>query len=136
MGATTSNDRNKEVTNLINYAYNMYLVDSIVSKDTKLDTINITLAKNSNVNIYSKEDYKKVYKKNDKMKKYKYKINLNNVNLPLKKGDIIGNIKIYDKNKVIKEIPATVNRDVNKANIFTLYIRNIKDIITGNLKVN
>ena len=136
MGASSSSERNKEVIKLIDYAYNMYKADTVLSKKDIIDTVNISLAKNQNVEITSLEDYKKIYKKNENIKKYNYKINIDKIKLPLKKGDIIGNIKIYDNNKVIKEIKATVNKNVNKANIFTLYIRNIKDILTGNLKVN
>lgn len=136
MGSSSSVSRNKEITNLIDYAYNVYKTDNIISKNEIIDTINISLAKNEKVDVVAKESFKKLYKKNQKPKKYKYNVNINKLDLPLKKGDNIGTIRIYDKNKLIKEIPATVNKNVNKANLFTLYIRNLKDIITGNLKVN
>ena len=59
----------------------------------------------------------------------KRKINL------VKKGDKVGTIDIIEDNNIISTIDATVKEDIAKANILTIYLRNLKEIISGNLKI-
>ena len=63
-----------------------------------------------------------------------YKTKIGNITAPVKKGDIVGSIDILEDNKIISTIYATVKEDIEKASIITIYLRNIKDIISGNLR--
>ena len=60
-------------------------------------------------------------------------ISLNNVKAPIKVGDIVGKINVIENNKTIMTIDVTVKEDINKANIFISYLRNLKDIVSGNI---
>ena len=40
-----------------------------------------------------------------------------------------------ENNKVISNIDATVTENIDKANIFTIFIRNLQEIIKGDLKI-
>ena len=39
-------------------------------------------------------------------------------------------------NKVIKTINLTVSNDIHKANFINLFMRNVKDMIMGNMKLD
>ena len=54
----------------------------------------------------------------------------------LKKGDIVGKLYVKNNKKIINEIDLTVLKDVDKCNIFELYFKNLKNIISGNISFN
>ena len=51
----------------------------------------------------------------------------------IKKGDKVGTMTIKNNGKVIDKINLTVKNDVKKANIIELYIKYLKDIVSGNM---
>ena len=54
---------------------------------------------------------------------------------PIKNGDVVGNLKIKESKKVIRTVDLTVSKDIKKASILELYLRNLKDIFTGDINV-
>ena len=47
----------------------------------------------------------------------------------VKKGDVVGKIYLYEDGKKIATENLTVKEDIKKANIFKVYLRNIKNIL-------
>ena len=80
-------------------------------------------------------DFTILNKKSDEQKNITYKTNINKIIDPVKKGDKVGTIDIIEDNNIISTIDATVKEDIAKANILTIYLRNLKEIISGNLKI-
>ena len=56
---------------------------------------------------------------------------INALSAPLKKGDIVGTLYIKEDDTVTREIPITIEKDVDKANIFQLYVRYLKEVFLG-----
>ena len=70
---------------------------------------------------------------NDKISKYKFDLQLNDLKAPVKKGQIVGKVKIFnDKGKLVTEAKLTVNENTDKANIWDLFKRNLKSALTFN----
>ena len=65
----------------------------------------------------------------------KYEIKLNNLNAPIQKGEVVGKLNIKENGKHIRTIDLTIKQDVKKANIGELYLRYIKDILTGDITI-
>ena len=133
MGEPDSGVRNDEVSGMLDYAFAQYKLDTILNKNKVLKNININKGKKENVNIISKEDVTLLKKKIDKDKEIKYDLKLKDIKLPIKKGDNVGILSIYVDNELYKNINVTVNEDVKKVDIFTLYGRYLKKIVTGNI---
>lgn len=57
------------------------------------------------------------------------------VKAPLKIGDEIGKIEVYEDDEVIREVAITVKENVEKINIFKLYFRYLGDIISENIEL-
>ena len=91
--------------------------------------------KKTKANITSKETITILSKKTDEDRNITYKTNISTIIAPVKKGDTIGTIDIIENNKVISNIDATVTENIDKANIFTIFIRNLQEIIKGDLKI-
>lgn len=127
--------RNKEITEMLDYAFAQYEIEVLLSKDTVITTKKVEKGDETKVGIVPMENVNILNKKMDKKRNVTYDISLDNLVAPLKYGDIVGTITIKDNNKILKTVNLTVKKDIKKANIFLLYWRNIKDIIGGSIKI-
>ena len=57
----------------------------------------------------------------------------NEITAPIKVGDIVGKLNVYEDGGFKYSVDLTIENDVDKANIFMVFIRNLKDIISINL---
>ena len=133
LGEENSKVRNKETTKLLDYGFNNYKLNILQKEGTVVDKITLDNADKENVEIVLKENAAVFTKKIDKEKKYDTELELNKINPPIKKGDIVGKIVIKDNGKIISEADVTVKNDINKIGIVGLYLRNLKELITGNI---
>ena len=133
LGEENSKVRNKETIKLLDYGFDNYKVDILQKEGTVVDNMTLDKADKENIDIILKEDAKVFMKKTDKKKNYNTELKLNKLAPPIKKGDIIGKVIIKDNSNIVSEADVTVKQDVNKINILGLYLRNIKELITGNI---
>lgn len=131
MGEETSAKRNEEMTKMLDYGFNLYTVKEYLTTESKVGELNIDKASKSKVKIVPMQDINILNRKGNDDRKVSYKLNITNEELPIKKGDVIGNISIYENSKELYKIKVTVNEDIKKANILELLLRNIEEIVTG-----
>ena len=131
-GEPESSTRNKETTGMLDYGFSMYSVEKLLSKDLKVGTIKIYASDKETYEIVPTKDVNILNNKTQEKRNVTYEINTKTLSAPIKKGEVVGKLKIIENNKTIDEIDITVKNDVKKANIFKLYLRNIKNIIAGN----
>ena len=136
MGEPSSKIRNSETISMLEYGFNTYEMDKLLSKDKVIAKIKIPLGIKKQSEVISKEDINILNTKIGTKRNVTYKIELNQVKAPIKKGDIVGSINVIENNNIIMTRDATIKEDVNKANIITVYLRNILDIIKGNISLN
>ena len=133
MGEENPSTRNSEVSALLDYAYAQVGIKKVISKEKVLKKINITKAKNI-IEVTPSEDVNMLYKKVDKNIKPTYKIKINEIKLPIKKKTIVGKLYLYNNGKKINTINLVVNKDIKKSNIIELYFKNLRKILTGDIK--
>lgn len=131
MNEPSTQIRNGETSSMLDYGFNMYSVNKILDTDTSLQKSKVELGSVLEVEIVPTEEVKILNNKNSDKRNVTYELELNTIKAPVKKGDIVGKIKVYEDNKVINEINATVKYDVDKANIFKIYYRNLKNLFKG-----
>lgn len=131
MNEPSTQIRNGETSSMLDYGFNMYSVNKILDTDTSLQKSKIELGNDLEVEIVPTEEVKILNNKNSDERNVTYELELNTIKAPVKKGDIVGKIKVYEDNKVINEINATVKYDVDKANVFKIYYRNLKNLFKG-----
>ena len=129
MNEPDTSKRRSDTTKMLDYGYNVYTVENIIDNSTTIDKKKVELGKKEEVDIISKETITILRKKSDKDRNIVYKANIDKIVAPVKKGDKVGTIDILEDNKVISTIEATVKEDINKASIFTILYRNIKNIV-------
>ncbi len=133
MGEPTSGIRNSEVSVLLDYGYNLYQKEVYVTKEEILKTVEVEKGKEDKANIVVKEDVSAINKKGHKMGEITYELDVNKLKAPINKGDIVGNLTIKEDGKVVTNVDVTVDKSIEKANIFTIYFRYLKDIIAFEL---
>lgn len=133
MNEPDSATRNSETTAMLDYGFNMYGMEQLLNKDNVLGKIKVDLGEKEYVEVVPKEDINILNNKTNDKRNVSYNISLNNVKAPIKVGDIVGKINVIENNKTIMTIDVTVKEDINKANIFISYLRNLKDIVSGNI---
>ena len=135
MKEENTSKRSADTTKMLDYGFNIYMVQTILDEKTTIEKKKVELGKIITIEIVPKENITILNKKSDDQKNITYKTNINKIIAPVKKGDKVGTIDIIEDNNIISTIDATVKEDILKANILTIYLRNLKEIISGNLKI-
>ncbi|MEG0994990.1 MAG: D-alanyl-D-alanine carboxypeptidase family protein, partial [Bacilli bacterium] len=129
LGEPTAAIRNDETTKLLDYGFNLYRTKTLYKKEDIVKKITIDKSDPLIIKISPLSDVTILFKNEDSDKKYETEINLDNINLPLKKNDKVGEIIVKDNDYIINKIDLIVKEDIKKANIFNLYFRILGDII-------
>ena len=135
MKEENTSKRSADTTKMLDYGFNIYMVQTILDEKTTIEKKKVELGKIITTEIVPKENITILNKKSDDQKNITYKTNINKIIAPVKKGDKVGTIDIIEDNNIISTIDATVKEDISKVNILTIYLRNLKEIISGNLKI-
>ena len=131
MGEDSSKNRNNDTSQLLDYGFNNYELETLISKNKKLDKIKISKGDKEQINVKLENDVSVLNKKSEDKKISNYEIIIDKIKLPLKKGDIVGKVKLNIDGEKTRYINILSNDDVNKINLFKLYFKNIKRIFTG-----
>lgn len=133
MNEPDTNKRSADTTKMLDYGFNIYMVRNIIDEETIIDTKEVELGKNTKVDIVSKETITILNKKSDEIRNITYEVEVDKIIAPIKKGDKVGIINIIEDGNVISKVDATVKEDVEKAGFFTVFARNLKEVLKGSL---
>jgi D-alanyl-D-alanine carboxypeptidase (penicillin-binding protein 5/6) len=136
MNEESSNIRNSDMTELLNYGFSLYKVNNLLKKDKVVSIYEDNKSSKVKNEVIVKEDINILNKKNSKERKVTYKVTLDKKNLPIKKDSKIGILEVIENNKTIYKTNVYSKNLIKKANILELYIRNIKNFINGNYIIN
>ena len=132
LGEKDSKIRNSETMNLLDYGFNTVKMNKLMSKDEVIKKISIDKADDKDIEIVMCDDLNVLENKGSEKINYRFKYNINEIKLPLKKGNVIGKVKVYN-DKYIKSGDLCINKDVKRLSFFNLYLKNIISIFSGNL---
>lgn len=133
MGEDSSTTRNSEVSRLLDYAYNLYKKDTYITKEEVLGNAKVEKGNVEYANIVTVDDISIINKKEYKRGEIKFELDLKCLKAPIKKGDVVGKIKVIENGNIISEADVTVDKNIDKAGYFTMFIRNLKEIISANV---
>ncbi len=133
MGEPSSSVRNTETIQMLDYGFNTYKIDTIVSKNKILATKKIMGGREKTIKVVSKDDINILNTKNSTKRNVKYILSMDAVKAPLKRGDKVGNISVIENNRTIMNVDAVSFNEVKRANIFIVYVRNLLNIVKGTI---
>lgn len=133
LGEEVSKVRNQETTDLLDYGFNLYKINVIKKQGDIVDTIDIDRGSKNSIDVVVGEDITVLSKKSETDKTYTEKININEIKLPIKKGEQIGTIEMCDGSNKVGSYPLVAGDDVKKKSLWKLFLENLKDIVVGDL---
>ena len=132
LGEKDSKIRNSETMSLLDYGFNTVKMNKLMSKDEVVKKISIDKASDKELEIVMCDDLSILENKSSEKINYRFKYYINDISLPLKKGEVIGKVKVYN-DKYIKSGDLCINKDIKRLSFFDLYLKNIISIFSGNL---
>ena len=132
LGEKDSKIRNKETIDLLDYGFNNIKLRTLKKKNSVIKKIDLSNSNKKSINLILKDNLN-VVEDIDSKNKYTYEVEIKDINLPIKKGDTLGNIFVKDKNKIITTGKLISDKDVSRLNLIDLFKNNIINIITGNI---
>ena len=135
MGEETSKIRNQEVSEMLDYAFAQYKVINMLKNKSSLGKYRVENGKDEYVKVVPLEEATVVKKKSEKDGNLSYDIKLKTLKAPLKIGDNVGTLIIKEDGNSVKTLNLTVDKDVERANFGNLFLRNVKDMVMGNISL-
>lgn len=130
MGADTTKERNATVSQMLDYAFNHYETKNLYKKGQTVTTLQLLKAEETDINVVASESISTISKKGEMDGNFKASVVLkNNLNLPIKKGDQVGELVVSNKNKVLSRTPLIVNHNVKTASYLTLFKRTVQNMV-------
>ena len=130
MKEPTSQVRNSETIDLLNYGFTNYKIKTILDTNKDLGEIEVLNGKKEKVGLKLMEDATNLESVNEE-KNYTYNIKVNPIKAPVKIGQKIGYLEVISDGVVLKKIDITVKENVKKANLWDLYKRNLNRVLVG-----
>lgn len=131
MGEPDSKTRNAEVTEMLDYAFAQYEIEEVLSKNSVVGKVPVLLGDKTEIEIIPLESVAFLNRKGVEKKNASYKLKVSTLKAPLNVGDKVGELILTEDEKTTRTIPVTVKENIDKANVFDLYIRNLKQILNG-----
>ena len=131
MNEENQDNRTKDTIELMNYGKSSYKVKEIFKDGEVVGKIEIELGSKRKENVITTEEIVDLVNFLEDNNEYSYKIKLDEVVAPIKKGDVVGTIKVKRGPEVIMISDLTVEKDVPKVTFFQLLKRMLSLLILG-----
>lgn len=114
---------------LLDYGFDNFTSKTIVNKDDYIGKNKVLLSKQGKLVYEPKYSYKVVLPNGSKENNYTQKTKLDKLSLPIKKGDKVGNLEIYNDKKLEHSVDLIAINDVNSIFSFITENKTIMSII-------
>ena len=133
MGEESTEKRSADTLAMLDYGFNMYNIDMVVDSNKTMGRVKVNMGENEYTNIVSKKDITILNNSQKEKRNITYEITTNKLVAPIKVGDTVGKISVYENGTFSYDVELTVDNDVKKANILKVFIRNLRDIFEVNI---
>ena len=131
LGEENSTVRNNEAMALLDYGFNTKKISIVKEKGEVVKEILFDKGDKNKISLAPKYDVGVLENKESNGNKYDYLIKVDDIKLPVKKGQVLGKIVVKSKNDEIAEVDLISKTSINKLNFFELYLETIKHSILG-----
>lgn len=133
MGESEATTRSSETTGLINYGFSMYSLEKMLTTSSNLGNAKVYQGENEYVTLQPLKDVSILNNKNKEKRNVTYTLDIKTIKAPVKKGEIVGKLNVIENGKTIDKIDVTVKENVKKATLIKMYLRNLKNILSGSI---
>ena len=133
LGEKEGKVRNKETASLLDYGFNTYEIETIKNKGDVVGNITLDDTNPEKIDVMVENDVTILRKKGEDKKEITSEVKLNDVKLPVKKGDVIGKLLIKDDMNTIKQVNLVSSSNMEKKSFFNTWLNLLKSVLTGDL---
>ena len=133
LGVPSGKIRNTQTMNLLDYGFNNIRLNNLKKSGTIIKNLKLDKANYKSINIVLKDDLSVVENVDGKEHKYTYDINIDDIKLPIKNGDVVGKINVIENKKIVSSSVLTTDRNINKLNFFDLFFNSLLDTFSGEI---
>ena len=134
LGEENSKTRNAETMALLDFGFNSKKVKVLKKKGEVIDKINISHGSREYLDLVTDSDLGVLENKGISNKKYNIDTKIDNITLPIKKGEIVGKVYIKEKGKKVLEKDLLAGSNIEKLSFIDIYLDTLKNGLLG--KVN
>lgn len=128
LGAETSKSRTEEIIKLLNYGFASYESVTLAEKGEKVKEVQIDKGEPYHFYAVTAEKAAAFVRKGEGKSVKKKVVVEKNLRLPLKKGEKVGRMDIYSGEEKIGTCTLVCDRNIEKADFLTYYIRKVKSL--------
>ena len=132
MGEPDSKIRNNEMSEMLDYGFNLYKVNTIIKKGEVVDKYKDNKSSSLSTKVISKDNINVLNKKGTSKRKITYEVKLDKKKLPIDKDEVVGKIIAKENGKKIFTVDVVADKEIKKANVVELFLRNVGEFINGN----
>mgnify|MGYP001242279774 CR=1 FL=1 len=130
-GFSTKNLRSRESIKLLTWGLRKFDTIQVATIEKPVASLDVWLGKKNKIDVYVKENiYLTVPKRKKKTIKAVLEYN-GPVLAPIKKGDKIGTLNVYQDNELIKETNLYSNENIKRSNIFARLLKSLNYLVWG-----
>ena len=133
LGEKSGKVRNQETMELLDYGFNSYKADLIKKKSDIVLNLKLDRGSKESVGVVPVEDVSMLSLKSSPKIRYDIETKINKISYPIKRGDIVGKMLVKSGNKVLKQVPLTINENIDKISYIKLLEKNFKNILSGSI---
>lgn len=133
LGEESSKVRNAETISLLDYGFNTVKVQMLKKKGEKIEEIEVEKGSKNKIVLVTENDLSVLQDKGTKDKKYTIETNVDQIKLPVKKGDALGTITVSEKGKIITRQNLISKNSIDKLSYFQLILNTLKKAVTGDI---
>lgn len=130
MGAPTSQQRNAEISQMMDYGFANYKSDLIFKAGDTVQNVQIDKGSVRDLPLVTADNVGMLMKKGDKKEAFEKVIALNEVAAPIKKGQVIGQIIIKKAGQEVARTDLVAGVDVDEANMWEMFKRTVESWMT------
>nr|WP_232242822.1 D-alanyl-D-alanine carboxypeptidase family protein [Paenibacillus sp. GSMTC-2017] len=124
MGEPTTKQRNVEVSQMFDYSFAQYMNYPIIGEGDTMGAVRVEKGMESQLQLVAKQPYSLLLKKGSQTKDIRYELKLdNNIKAPVKEGQQLGKLHIYQGDQLLKEYDIASPQDVDKASWWNMLKR-------------
>jgi len=132
-GFETKNSRSRESSKLLTYGLTNFDLIEITKSGEPFSKVDVWLGKSQEVKVYTKENIYKIIKKGQKRNLKVKMIYEGPVEAPIKKDQVIAELKIIHNEDLIGEYKLLALEEVKKVNIFSRLMKSLNYLIWGDV---
>jgi len=121
MGEPNTKTRNKEVSQLLDFAFSQYKNEVIYEEGQLVTDLEVSKGKEQIVSLIAPQQISILMKKSEKFEDYDQILKIKeNVKAPIAKGDILGELQTVKDGNVVSTVPLVADSDVDKGNLLDM----------------